>query len=89
MTAPLSADLRRRLVHAVETGSAAPARIGGYRKPLLAGHEFLLRELTTAKAGITLAELRAELTERGIEAGSLTTIWATLRRLGLRHKKSR
>jgi putative transposase len=116
MTAPLSADLRRRLVRAVEAGStareaarrfevspsaaiklmqrvretdsAAPARIGGYRKPLLAGHEVLSRELTTAKAGITLAELRAELTERGIEAGSLTTIWATLRRLGLRHKKT-
>ncbi len=72
-----------------ETGSAAPARIGGYRKPLLAGREGLLRELTEARPGITLAELQAELTARGIRAGSLTTIWATLRRLGLRHKKSR
>ncbi len=117
MTAPLSADLRRRLVRAVEagssvreagrrfevsasaaiklvrrvreTGSAAPARIGGYRKPLLADHEDLLRELTKAKPGITLAELQAELTRRGIRAGSLTTIWATLRRLGLRREKSR
>ena len=33
--------------------------------------------------GITLTEL----TKRGIEVGSLTTIWSTLRRLGLRHKK--
>ena len=117
MTAPLSADLRRRLVQAVEagssareaarrfavsasaaiklvsrvreTGSAAPAQIGGYRKPLLAGQENLLRELTEAKPGITLADLQAELTARGIRAGSLTTIWAMLRRLGLRHKKSR
>ena len=117
MTAPLSADLRERLVRAVEagssareaarrfevsasaaiklmqrvreTGSAAPARIGGYRKPLLAGHEDLLRELTEAKPGITLAEIQAELAARDIRAGSLTTIWATLRRLGLRHKKSR
>lgn len=117
MTAPLSSDLRRRLVRAVEagssaraaarrfevsasaaiklvrrvreTGSAAPARIGGYRKPLLAGHEALLRELTAAKPGITLAEVQAALRERGIEAGSLTTIWSTLRRLGLRHKKRR
>jgi hypothetical protein len=71
-----------------ETGSAAPAQIGGYRKPLLAGHGDLLRELTAAKPGITLAELQAELTRRGIRAGSLTTIWATLRRLGLRHKKA-
>ena len=70
MTAPLSQDLRRRLVRAVaagssareaarrfevspsaavkivrrarETGGTAPARIGGYRRPLLAGHEGLL-----------------------------------------------
>lgn len=117
MTAPLSRDLRRRLVRAVETGSSAreaarrfeasasaairlvrrmretgsadPAKIGGYRKPLLSGHEDLLRELTQARPGITLAEIQAELTRRGIEAGSLTTIWSTLRRLGLRHKKSR
>jgi putative transposase len=116
MTAPLSADLRRRLVRAVEagssareaarrfevsasvavklvrrvreTGSAGPARIGGYRKPMLAGHEDLLRDLTTAKPGVTLVELQAELNRRGIQAGSVTTIWATLRRLGSRHKKT-
>jgi transposase len=117
MTAPLSPDLRRRLIRAVEagssareaarrfevsasaaiklvqrmreTGSAAPAKIGGYRKPLLAEHEDLLRELTSARPGIIVAELQAALTERGIRAGSLTTIWSTLRRLGLRHKKRR
>ena len=116
MTAPLSPDLRRRLVRAVkagssareaarrfevsasaaiklmqrvrQTGSAAPARIGGYRKPLLDGHEALLRELTTAKGSITLAEIQGALRHRGIEVGSLSTIWATLRRLGLSHKKS-
>ncbi len=117
MTAPLSQDLRRRLIRAVEAGSSAreaarrfevsasaaiklvrrvretgsttPARIGGTRKPLLAGHETVLRELTEAKPGITLVELQRRLDERGIEAGSLTTIWATLHRLGLSHKKSR
>ena len=116
MPAPISMDLRRRLVRAVEaavrrgaarrfdvspsaaiklvrrvraTGSTAPAKIGGYRRPLLAGHEGVLRELTAASKGITLAELRAALAERGIEVGSLTTLWSTLRRLGLRHKKSR
>lgn len=117
MTAPLCADLRCRLVRAIEagssargaawrfkvsasaaiklvqrvreTGSAAPARIGGYRKPLVAGHENLLRELTGAKPGITLAEIQAELTRRGIRAGSLTTIWAALRRLDLRHREGR
>src|SRR5215210_8950899 len=33
------------------TGSTAPAKIGGYRRPLLDRHEALLRELTTAKPG--------------------------------------
>ena len=116
MVAPLSQDLRKRLVRAVEsgcsareaaarfavsasaaikivhrartTGSTEPAKIGGYRRPLLAGHEALLRELTTTRKGITLAEIRDVLIERGIEPGSLTTIWSTLRRLGLTHKKS-
>lgn len=117
MTAPLSQDLRKRLVRAVdegssaraaaarfevsisaaiklvrrvrETGSTEPAQIGGYRKPLLAGHEAVLRELTVAKPGIRLAEISDELVRRGIEPGCLTTIWSTLRRLGLTHKKTR
>jgi transposase len=117
MTAPLSQDLRRRLVQAIQsgssvrqaaarfvvsasaanqlmrrvraTGSTVPARIGGYRRPLLAGHEELLRELVTNRKGITLVQIRAELVRRGIEPGSLTTIWSTLRRLGLSHKKRR
>jgi transposase len=117
MAAPLSQDLRRRLVEAVaqgssaraaaarfevspaaavaivrrarETGSTAPAKIGGYRKPLLADHEALLRDLVQSRKGLTLAEIRDELTARGIRSGSLSTIWATLRRFGLSHKKRR
>ena len=54
---------------------------------MLAGHEELLRELTTSRKGITLAEIREELVARGIEPGCLTTIWSTLKRLGLSHKK--
>ena len=69
------------------TGSTAPAKIGGYRRPLLEGHEVLLQELTTAKPGITLAEIKAALAERGIDGGHISTIWSTLRRLGLSHKK--
>ena len=117
MPAPLSPDLRRRLIRAVEagssareaarrfevsasaaiklvrrvreTGSAAPARVGGHRRPLLAGHEALLRQLATAKPVLTLAEIKVALAARGIEAGHLTTVWHALRRLGLTHKKSR
>jgi len=69
-----------------ETGTTVPARIGGYRKPLLPGHEDLLRALTATKNKITLAEVWAALVARGIEAGCLTTSWSTLRRLGLSHK---
>ncbi len=100
MAAPLSQDLRCRLVQAVEQGSSAreaarcvavsesaaiklvrrvreagstaPARIDGYRKPLLAGHEELLRDLTSSKPGITLAEIQSALVSRGLEAGCRT-----------------
>ena len=114
MTAPLSQDLRKRLVRAVEegasareaarfavsasaaiklvrrmrqTGSTAPAKIGGYRKPLLAGQEAFLRELTASRKGITLAEIRAALIERGVAPVSLMTIWSMLKRLEHSHKK--
>ena len=86
----VSASAAIKLVRRVrETGSTEPGKIGGYRKPLLADHEDLLRELIAARKGITLAEIRDALIERGIiQPGSLTTIWWTLRRLGLTHKKS-
>lgn len=115
MPAPLSRDLRERIIQAVEggssmrgaaarfavspssaiklmarvraTGSSAPARYGGHRRPLLAPHEDLLRELVEERPDITLAEIQAELRrERGI-AVCLATIHVSLRRLGLRHKK--
>jgi len=116
MTAPLSQDLRERLVRAVEegasareaaarfavsasaaiklvrrvreTGSTAPARIGGYRKPLLAGQEAFLLKLTAERKGITLAEIRVALIERGVAPVSLMTIWSMLKRLDQTHKKS-
>jgi transposase len=116
MPAPMSMDLRLRIVRTVErgssireaarrfavspsaaiklmqrvraTGSPAPARVGGHRRPLLAPHEAELRRLVAATPDITLAELQAELERRlGLAAG-LSTIHNTLRRLGLRHKKS-
>ena len=113
MPAPISLDLRLRIVSAVErgssirqaarrfavspsaaiklmqrvraTGSAAPARYGGHRRPLLAPHEADLRRLVAATPDITLAELQAELQRRcGVQAG-LSTIHNALRRIGLRH----
>ena len=116
MPAPISMDLRLRIVGAIErgssmraaarrfavspsaaiklmqrvraTGSAAPARYGGHRRPLLAPYETHLTGLVEAKPDITLAELQGELQRRcGILAG-LSTIHNALRRIGLRHKKS-
>jgi|ERR1700748_744077 transposase len=115
MPAPLSRDLRERIVRAVEsgssmrgaaarfavsassaiklmarvrrTGSVAPARYGGHRRPVLGPHEAMLRALVAERADITLAEIQAELRRcRGV-AVCLATIHAHLRRLGLRHKK--
>ena len=115
MPAPLSRDLRERIVEAIEggssmrgaaarfavspssaiklmarvraTGSVAPARYGGYRRPVLAPHEDVLRALVAAQPDITLAEIQAELCrQRGIRV-CLATIHVRLRRLGLRHKK--
>ena len=115
MPAPMSLDLRRRIVGAVEpgssirqaagrfavspsaaiklmqrartTGSAAPARFGDHRRPLLEPHEAALRELVAATPDITLAELQAALERRlGIRAG-LSTIHAALRRIGLGRKR--
>jgi transposase len=112
MPAPISLDLRLRIMRAVEqgssmrgaarrfavspsaaiklmprvraTGSAAPARYGGHRHPLLAPYEADLERLVEAIPDITLAELQRRF---GIRAG-LSTIHNTLRRIGLRHKKS-
>jgi putative transposase len=117
MPAPMSMDLRERIVRAVErgssmraaarrfavspaaaiklmqrvraTGSAAPARHGGHRPRVLGPHEADLRRLVEATPDLTLAELQAELARRwGVRAG-LSTIHNALRRIGLRHKKSR
>ena len=116
MTAPLSQDLRQRIVRAVEagnsrrqaaerfevspstaiklmrrvheTGSTAPAQIGGHRRPILEPHADLIRALVTSKTGITLKEIQTALAERGIAVKALSTVADMLHRLGLSHKKS-
>jgi transposase len=70
------------------TGSAAPARYRGHRRPLLEPHAADLRKLVEATPDLTLAELQGELQRRyGVRAG-LSTIHNALRRIGLRQKKS-
>jgi transposase len=115
MTAPLSQDLRERIVRAVEggstirqaarrfavsasaaiklmqrvrrTGSTAPAKIGGYRRPLLERHADDLRAIVSSQTGITLREIKAALAARGSAVKALSTIADMLHRLGLSHKK--
>src|SRR3954467_14580465 len=117
MTAPLSQDLRERIVRAVEggstirhaprrcavsasaaiklmqrvrqTGSTAPAKIGGSRRPLLVKHADELRAIVSSQAGITLREIKAALAVRGIVVKALSTIADMLHRLGVSHKKPR
>jgi transposase len=86
----VSASAAARIVRrARETGSTAPARIGGHRRPVLGEHAGLLRRLVLGRPGITLAEIRAALGERGVEGVALSTVWRALRRLGVSHKKRR
>jgi transposase len=115
MTAPLSQDLRRRIVRFVRTGSSArgaaerfevsasaavklmqrvrktgstaPAKIGGYRRPILEPHADTLRAIVKSTPGITLKEIREALHARGIMVKALSTISDMLRRLKLSYKK--
>ena len=69
------------------TGSTAPAKIGGDRRPLLEAHANELRAMVSSRAGITLREIKAALATRGIMVKALSTIADMLHRLGLSHKK--
>ena len=115
MPAPMSQDLRERIVRAVEKGSSirqaalrfevspsaavklmrrvresgspAPARFGGHRRPVLEAHDALVRSLLESKSDITLVEIQAELARRGVMVGATSTIFRWLRRAGLTRKK--
>lgn len=69
------------------TGSAAPAKMGGYRKRLLEPHRDLVLDKMAAKPDMTLKEMVAELAEHGIETCAVS-VWRLLRAAGLRYKKS-
>jgi transposase len=69
------------------TGSVAPARYGGHRRPVLVPHEAMLRALIAERPDITLAEIQDELRQQRSVSVCLATIHVSLRRLGLRHKK--
>src|SRR3954463_14974210 len=84
----VSASAAIKLMQRVRrTGSTAPAKIGGSRRPLLEAHADAPRALASGRAGVTLREIKATLEARGIAVKALSTIADMLHRLGLSHKK--
>lgn len=115
MTAPLSNDLRARVVAAIEagesrrsvaarfgvavssavkwsqrfraTGSVAPGKMGGHRKPILEPHRSFIVERIDQMPHLSLHRLKEELAARGVKV-SHNAVWQFLRREGLRFKKN-
>jgi len=58
----VSASAAIKLMQRVhQTGSTAPAKIGGHRRPILEPHADTLRAIVSSQAGITLREIRRRL----------------------------
>lgn len=68
------------------TGSAAPGKIGGHRRPVLGGHRDWLIE--RVKSDFTLRGLVAELSERGVKV-DYVQVWRFVHAEGLSFKKKR
>ena len=69
------------------TGSVAPGKIGGHRKPVLDPHRDFIIERIGRTPHLTLHGLRKELAARGVKV-SHNAVWLFLRREGLRFKKN-
>src|SRR5438067_7232230 len=63
------------------TGSVAPARYGGHRRPVLLPHEELLRALVSERPDITLAEIRDELPPYSPDLNPIEQFFAKLKAL--------
>lgn len=69
------------------TGSVAPSKMGGYRKPVLNPHRAFILERISQTSHLTLHGLKEELAARGVKV-SHNAVWLFLRREGLRFKKN-
>jgi putative transposase len=69
------------------TGSVAPGKMGGHRKPVLEPHRAFIKERIRQTPHLTLHKLKDELATRGIKV-SHNAVWMFLRREGLRFKKN-
>jgi transposase len=70
------------------TGSVAPGKMGGHRKPVLLPEREWLHARLAAEPDLTLRALLAELHDRGVRA-SYGALWLFLEREGLSFKKKR
>jgi transposase len=66
--------------------SHAARPMGGDRRSKLLEQAGWIGERLAEKPELTLGEVRSELAQRGIEV-SYASVWRTVRKLGLRHKK--
>ncbi|HEX7076550.1 MAG TPA: IS630 family transposase [Hyphomicrobiaceae bacterium] len=69
------------------TGSVAPGKMGGHRKPVLEPHRDFILEQIARTPHLTLHRLKDELAAHGVSV-SHTAVWTFLRREGLRFKKT-
>ena len=69
------------------TGSVAPGKMGGHRKPILEPHRAFIAERISQTPHLTLHALQGELAARGVKV-SHNAVWLFLRREGLRFKKN-
>ncbi len=69
------------------TGSVAPGKVGGHRKPILAPHRAFIVDRIAQVPHLTLHGLKDELAARGVKV-SHNAVWLFLRREGLRFKKN-
>ena len=70
-----------------ETGSVAPGKMGGYRRPVLAPYREFIMGRIEQTPHLTLHRLKDELAARGVTV-SHNAVWQFLRREGLRFKKN-
>ena len=70
-----------------QTGSLAPGKIGGHKKPTLSGANADWLRARVQSGAFTLRKLTAELLERGIKTDR-RAVWVFLRAEGLSFKKN-
>jgi putative transposase len=68
------------------SGSVAPGKMGGHRRPLLEPYRDFIIERLRQVPHLTLHRLKDELAARGVRI-SHNAVWQFLRREGLRFKK--